>query len=91
MIDERLNYRKNAMNTEEKYREMEDLQAQLALIQNDPTRNKDAKELRKKISDIQKELSWQAAEEEAKAQQEALDDQIKAIDDTISYNNENLE
>lgn len=91
LINERLNARKKAVDTEEKYRELEELQRQLALISNDPTRTKDVKELQSKISDIEKDLSWEKAFEEAESATKQIDDQIQAISDYTLVHGENLE
>ena len=91
MINERLNARKSAMETEEKYRELEELKRQLALISNDPTRTRDAKELRERINDIEKDISWEKAFEEAESATQQIDDEIQAMNDYVTVHGDNLE
>ena len=90
LINERLNARKAAIDAEDKYELLAEYQKQLALISMDPTRSKDAKELRRQISDLQKELSWNITEDEAQAAMDALDDEIQAEDDYIQVHEEDL-
>ena len=91
LINERLNARKEAMETEEKYRELEELKRQLALISNDPTRTRDAKELRERINDIEKDISWERAFEEAETATQQIDDEIQAMSDYMTVHSDNLE
>lgn len=91
LITERLNARKEAMETEEKYRELEELKRQLALISNDPTRTRDAKELRERINDIEKDISWERAFEEAETATQQIDDEIQAMSDYVTVHSDNLE
>ncbi len=91
LINERLNARKKAFDTEEKYRELEELQRQLALISNDPTRTRDAKELRQRIGDIEKDISWEKAAEEAESATKRIDEEIQAMNDYVTYHGDNLE
>ncbi len=91
LINERLNARKRAIDAEDKYETLAEYQKQLAIISADPTRSKDAKELRRKIADLQKEISWSIiTEDQAKAETEAIDDQIKALDDEVQVRTEDL-
>jgi len=90
LINERLNARKNAADQEEKYERLAELQRQLGLISADPTRTKEAKELRKQITDLQKELSWDIATKEAEMATQAIDDQINAYSDYTAIYEENL-
>ena len=90
LISQRLNARKKAADEAEKYEELAELRRQLALIQSDTTRTKDAKELREKIKNLEKDIAWNIADQEAAAEQEGLDNQIKALDDYVTVNEENL-
>lgn len=90
LINERLNARKAAIDEEDKYEELAELQKQLALIAADPTRSKDAKELRRQISDLQKDIAWDIASDQAQSATDAIDDQIAAIDDYVSNYEEDL-
>ena len=56
------------------------MQKQLALIEMDSTRTKDAAELRKKISDLEEELGWSEAERAAEIEKKSLSDQVDAYD-----------
>ena len=91
LIDERLNKRKEAEDEAQKYEELAELRRQYALISMDSTRTKDATEMRKKITDMEKELAYSAAEDEAKSRQESLDDQINAYDKYVSNGEEDLQ
>lgn len=90
LINERLNAKKKAMDQEDKYEELAEYRRQLTLISADPTRTKEATELRSKIKELQRELSWAVAEDEANALLEGIDDQIKAIDEYVSTYSEDL-
>ena len=91
LISERLNARKEAEDEAAKYEQLAEYQKQLAMVSMDSTRTKDAIELRKKISDLEKELAWDLAEAEAEAQQEAIDDQIQAYDEFTQVGDERLQ
>lgn len=91
LIDERLNKRKEAEDEAQKYEELAELRRQYALISMDSTRTKDATEIRKKITDMEKELAYASAEDEAKARQESLDEQINAYDKYVSNGEEDLQ
>ena len=90
LINERLQARIQAEDTESKYAELSELQRQLTLIASDPTRTKDAKTLQKQIEDMEKELSRTRAQEEAKAEQERLNEEMKAYDQYVAYQEASL-
>ena len=90
LINERFNYRKKASQQADKDEELAEYRKQLALIEADPTRTKDAKELRRKIEELEEERSWTIAEDELNNENERIDDQIKTTDDYIAYNEEKL-
>ena len=90
LLNERLQARKNAIQTEEKYEEIARLKQQLALIQSDSSRTKEAKELTKQIADLEKEMAWQIADEQAAATSKMIDDQISAYDDYVAKQEEDL-
>ena len=90
LINERLNARKNAANEANKYEQLAELQRQLALISGDTTRTKDVKELRKQISDLQEELSWDIATQETETATKMIDDQMKALDEYATVYEEDL-
>lgn len=66
------------------------MKKQLALIEMDSTRTKDAKEMRKKIADLEKEIANDSMQDQVDAQVEAIDDQEKALDDYVNYHEEDL-
>ena len=90
LINERYNYRKKASQQADKDEELAEYRRQLALIEADPSRTKDAKELRRKIEDLEKEQAWTIAEDEVAAESERVDDQIKGMDKFVQYNDELL-
>ena len=81
LINERLQARKKAEDTASRYEQLAEYKKQLALIQMDKTRTKEAAALRKKIAELQGTIGWNIAEEEAKNQQDEIDQQVKAYDD----------
>ena len=91
LINERLQARKNAEDKASKYEMLAEYKRQLALIQMDRTRTREAAELRKKIAELQGTIGWNIAEEEATAQTEEIDQQIKAYDDYEKSGDEALE
>lgn len=90
MIQERMNARKEAEQTEDKYTRLAELQRQLSVIEADPTRSKEAKELRKEIADLQKEISGDLADNLAQAEMRKRDDDVKGINDYINNREEDL-
>ena len=90
LINERFNYRKKASQQADKDEELADYRRQLALIEADPTRTKDAKELRRKIEDLEKEKAWTIAEDELNAENERVDDQMEGMTKFVQYNEELL-
>jgi len=78
-IDEEMNYKRKMLDQENKYEELAELQKQLALIEADPTRSKDARELRKRIEDLNKEISMTKYEDEAQAEKERIDEELEGI------------
>ena len=91
LIDERLQRRKDAEDEAEKYEELSEYKKQLALIEMDSTRTKDAAKLREQIAKIEKEIAWDVAEDEADYQKEQIDSQLQAYDDFVNYGGEDLE
>lgn len=90
LINERLNARKNAVDQADQYEELAEYKRQLALLSADPTRTKEAKELQKRIADMEKDMAYQTAAAEATAEGERIDDQMKAYDDYINNAQEDL-
>jgi hypothetical protein len=91
LIDENLNARRNADDMAEKYAELAQLRYQLSMIETDASRTKDAKELRKKIEDLEKDINWTRAENEAELEKSAIDTQIEGIEDTISEGDQDVQ
>ena len=90
LINERFNYRKQAAQQADKDEELAEYRRQLALIEADPTRTKDAKELRRKIEELEKENAWTVAEDEITTESERIDDQMEGMDKFVQYNEELL-
>lgn len=90
LINERFAYRKKASDQADKEEELADYRRQLALIQADPTRSKDALDLQRKIEELEKEQSWAIAEDEVNAENERIDDQQEGLAKFIQYNEELL-
>ena len=90
LINERFNYRKKASQQADKDEELADYRRQLALIEADPTRTKDAKELRRKIEELEKDRAWTIAEDELNLENQRVDDQMQAMDKYVQYNEQLL-
>jgi len=91
LINERLNYRRQMMNAENKYSELNDYQRQLALISADPTRSKESKELTRKIDELRQDIRWDEASQQAEAATERIEDEINAINEYVQIHGENLQ
>lgn len=91
LLSEKLNARKQTADTAAKYEQLVALKEQLALIEMDSTRTKDAIDLRKKITDLEQELNWQSAERRVEIEQDATQQQIDASDAYITKRQEDLE
>lgn len=90
-LNDRLAARKNALDMEEKYRQLEEYQQQLTLISADPTRTKDAKTLREQIRSLEKDIAWDKASKEVEAEADAIDQAIESLDDYVTVHEEDLE
>ena len=90
LITERFNYRKKASQQADKDEEIADYRRQLALIEADPTRTKDAKELRRKIEELEKDKSWNLAEDELNNETDRIDENIAGMDRFIQFEEEKL-
>lgn len=91
LIDERLQTRKDAEDEAEKYEELAELKKQLASVEMDSSRTKDAAQLRKSIADLEKEIGWDIADKEADNAKNEIQDQMDAYDDYITKGDEDLE
>lgn len=90
LINERLQARLNAEDTEDKHAQLSELKRQLALISSDPTRTRDMKNLQEQIDNMEKDLARTRAQDEAKAAQERLDEEMKAYDQYVTYQEQKL-
>lgn len=84
-IDENLRKRKEEQDWADKQKRLNELQAQLARVMADPTRQREAAELRLQIDALRNEMAWDTAEQEAKAQKDSIDQQISSLEDYIEY------
>lgn len=84
-IDELLNARKKLEEEQDTLEEIASLEAKIARISADPTRAKEAAELRTQLDDLRKERAWTLAEDEAEAQKKSVQDQINSLDEYIQY------
>lgn len=91
LIDERLQARKDAEDEAEKYEELAELKKQLASVEMDSSRTKDAAQLRKSIADLEKEIGWDIADKEAENAKNEIQDQMDAYDDYVTKGDEDLE
>lgn len=91
LIDERLQARKDAEDEAEKYEELAELKKQLASVEMDSSRTKDAAQLRKSIADLEKGIGWDIADKEADNAKNEIQDQMDAYDDYITKGDEDLE
>lgn len=91
LIDERLNKRKSAEDEAQKYERLAELKRQYAMVSMDSSRTKDAANLRKQISDLEKEIGWDIADQEAQAMSDAIQSQIDAYDEFASTGDEDLD
>ena len=85
LINERLNARKSAMDKEDQYEKLAQLNKQIALIQSDPTRTRELKELLKEKQDLERDMAYSIAQEEANTEIERLDEESKALDQYTQY------
>ena len=79
LINDRLNARKKAIDAEDKYARLAELERQLAIISADPTRTKETKQIQKERDDLLKDISMSKAEDHANAEMSAIDDQLEAL------------
>lgn len=84
-IDELLNARKKLEEEQDTLEEIASLEAKIARISADPTRAKEAAELRAQLDDLRKERAWTLAEDEAEAQKKSVQNQIDSLDEYIQY------
>lgn len=79
ILDEQLKLRKQQAQEQDKAVELAELEAKYARISADPTRMKEALEIRKKIDDLRDEIAWDTAEKEVERQKKAIDEKIEAL------------
>lgn len=91
LIDERLQKRKKAEDSAKKYEQLTEYKNQLASIEMDPTRTKDALKLRKQIADLESDIGWDISDSQAEAEKNSIEDQIKAYEEYESEYQEYLD
>lgn len=84
-LSEALDKRRQLAEDEDKQAKLTELQDQYARIVADPTRVKEAQDIAKKISDLQEEMAWDAAEREVEAQQKAIEQQTESLEDYQTF------
>ena len=87
-LSEALDERRALSDEQDKAVELAKLQAQYARIIADPTRAKEAFEIQKKITDLQKEMAWDAAEKSVEDQQKSIEKQVEDLEDYQERMNE---
>lgn len=85
LLDEQLAARKAQAEAEDKVAKLKELEVKYQRIIADPTRAKEAKQIKGEIDELRKEMAWDLAEEEVKAQQDSIDQQITSLEDYIEY------
>jgi hypothetical protein len=85
LLDEQLAQRKAQAEAEDKVTKLKELEVKYQRIIADPTRAKEAKQIKGEIDELRKEMAWDLAEEEVKAQQESIDQQITSLEDYVEY------
>ena len=85
LLSEQLELRKKMADAEDKAAKLATLEANLKRISDDPTRQKEARNIRDQINDLRKEIAWDVAEEEVKAQEDSIDQQITSLEDYKQY------
>lgn len=85
LLDEQLRIRKEQAEAEDKQLKLRELEAKYQRILADPTRRKEAQNIKAEIDELRKEMAWDLAEEEVKAQQDAIDQQITSLEDYVEY------
>lgn len=88
LLDEQLRIRKEMADEEEKQNELNELELQYQRILADPTRQKEALEIQKKIKKLRDEIAWDATEKEVEKQKKANEEQIKNMQDYLEYTEE---
>ena len=84
-LSDALDKRRQLAEDEDKQAKLTELQDQYARIVADPTRVKEAQDIAKKISDLQEEMAWDAAEREVEAQQKAIEQQTESLEDYQTF------
>ena len=84
-IDKLLAARKKLADEEDKLQKVAELEAKIIRISADPTRQKEAMELRKDLAELREEIAWDNAEKEAEAQKASIESQITSLDEYIEY------
>jgi|GEM_PF-5065958 len=84
-IDDNLRKRKEEQDWADKEAKLRSMEAQLSRVMADPTRAREAEELRAQIASLRNEMAWDTAEQEAKAQKNSIDQQITSLEGYAEY------
>ena len=85
LLEENLRIRKEEAEQEDKAAKLRELEVKYQRIIADPTRAKEAQQLKTEIDSLRKEMAWDIAEEEVKSQQDSIDQQIESLEDYKEY------
>ena len=85
LLAEQLELRKKMADQEDKAAKLAQLEANYARITADPTRMKEARNIKEQIEELRKDIAWDAAENEVQAQQDSIDQQITSLEDYKQY------
>lgn len=85
LLDEQLRIRKEQAEAEDKALKLRELEAKYQRIIADPTRAKEAQNMKAEIDALRKEMAWDLAEDEVKSQQDSIDQQIESLEDYKEY------
>lgn len=91
LLEERVSARRETEDRITQEEEKAELERQLAMVEMDSTRTKDAAALREQIANLDKELNRAAEDDLIASQQAMMDDEIAAIDDMLESGSQELE
>ena len=85
LLEEQLRIRKEQAEEEDKVAKLKELEVKYQRIIADPTRAKEAQQIKKEIDDLRKDMAWDLAEKEVEAQKDSIDQQITSLEDYQEY------
>lgn len=85
LLEEQLRIRREQAEAEDKAAKLRELEVKYQRILADPTRAKEAQNLKAEIDALRKEMAWDLSEEEVKSQQDSIDQQIESLEDYQEY------